>query len=101
MGMVANLEYDRDALAAFCRHHHIKTLRFFGSVLRDDFGDDSDVDVLVEFEEDHTPGFFRLVEMEEELSQMLDRRADLKTPFDLSPRFRQDVLQQAETAYAA
>ena len=88
-----------DKVAAFCRRHHIRTLRLFGSALRDDFGPDSDVDVLVEFEEGHVPGFFGLAGMEEELGQLLGRKVDLNTPNSLSPRFRQSVLKEAEVRY--
>lgn len=63
--MTVHVPVPQDQLAAFCRHHHIRRLAFFGSVLRADFGADSDVDVLVEFERDHTPGFLRLATMEQ------------------------------------
>jgi uncharacterized protein len=90
---------DRRQLAEFCRHHHIRRLAFFGSVLRDDFGPESDVDVLVEFEAGHVPGlgFFS---MEEELSRILGRKVDLNTPGFLSPHFRDEVLAEAEIGYA-
>ena len=72
-----------DRVVDFCRHHHIKRLSLFGSALRDDFGPKSDIDVLVEFEDGKTPSFFRLSDMEDELSAMLDgRKADLRTPED-------------------
>jgi hypothetical protein len=69
--------------------------------LRDDFRPDSDVDVLVEFEPGHVPGFFRLLAMEEELSSIFARAVDLRTPEDLSRYFRQSVLAHAEVHYAA
>jgi predicted nucleotidyltransferase len=76
-------------------------LSLFGSVLREDFRPDSDVDVLVEFEEGHTPGFFGLARMEEELSKLLGgRKVDLRTPQDLSRYFREEVLASAAVQYA-
>jgi uncharacterized protein len=73
----------------------------FGSILREDFGRDSDVDILVEFEQDHVPGFFRLLDMEEELSNLFGgRKVDIRTPQDLSRYFRDDVLAEAEIRYA-
>lgn len=96
----ARIPIDREALAAFCRRHHIRKLGLFGSVLRDDFGPESDVDVLVEFEPGHVPGlaFFA---MEEELSRLLGRKVDLNTPGFLSPYFRDRVLEEAEVQYVA
>lgn len=95
-----NITVPRGALAEFCRRHHIRKLSFFGSVLRDDFRPDSDVDVLVEFEPGHAPGFFRLSDMSQELSSLLGgRRVDLRTPQDLSPYFREDVIATAELGY--
>lgn len=97
--MSTRVAYDRRRLAEFCRRHCIRRLAFFGSVLRDDFGPDSDIDVLVEFEPGHVPGlgFFS---MEEELGQILGRKVDLNTPGFLSPHFRDEVLREAETGYA-
>ncbi len=89
---------DRIKIAEFCRKHHIRRLAFFGSVLRDDFRPDSDVDVLVEFEPEHTPGlaFFA---MEAELAEILGRKVDLNTPNFLSPYFRAQVEAEAEAQY--
>ena len=89
-----------EKLAEFCRQRHIRKLALFGSVLREDFRADSDVDVLVEFEPGHVPGlaFFA---MEEELSQILGRRVELHTPNFLSPFFRDRIMQEAETQYAS
>jgi uncharacterized protein len=85
-------------IAEFCRKHHIRKLALFGSVLRDDFGPNSDVDVLVEFEPDKTPGlaFFA---MQDELSELLRRAVDLNTPAWLGKYIRDDVLAEAETMY--
>lgn len=90
----------RDEVAAFCRRNHIRRLALFGSVLRDDFRPDSDVDMLVEFEIGHTPGldFFG---MENELSEMLGRKVDLNTLGFLSRYFRDEVLKEAEDLYVA
>jgi predicted nucleotidyltransferase len=91
----------RDKIADFCRRNHIRKLSLFGSVLRSDFGPDSDVDVLVEFEPGHVPGFFRLFDMEEELSSLVGgRKVDIRTPQDLSRYFRDEVLTHAEVQYA-
>ena len=87
-------------IEAFCRHNHIRRLALFGSVLREDFTPDSDVDVLVEFEPGKTPGlaFFG---MQDELSGIFGRQVDLNTPGFLSPYFRDAVLAQAESLYVA
>ena len=97
--MSTHIAVDREQLAAFCERHHIRELALFGSVLRDDFGPDSDVDVLVEFEPGHTPGTGVL--RERELSELLGRKVDLNTPRDLSRYFRDEVLREAEVLYAA
>ena len=86
-------------LTAFCRKHHIKKLSLFGSVLRDDFRPDSDIDVLVEFEQGYVPGF-GIVAMEDELSRLVGRKVDLRTPNDLSRYFREQVIRDAEVLYA-
>ncbi|MHB8586104.1 MAG: nucleotidyltransferase family protein [Thermoplasmatota archaeon] len=95
------IRVDRRALARFCKKHHIRRLSFFGSVLREDFRPDSDVDVLVEFDPAHHPGFFGLSDLQLELSEMLGRKVDLRTPRDLNRVFRSEVLASAETLYAA
>ena len=87
-------------ITRFCRKHHIRKLAFFGSVLRDDFGPESDIDVLVEFEPGHVPGF-AFFDMEEELSIILGRQVDLNTPQFLSPYFRDRVLAEAEVKFGA
>jgi uncharacterized protein len=85
-------------IAEFCKRHHIAHLSVFGSAIRDDFGPESDVDVLVEFEAGHAPGldFFG---MQEELSGIFGRRVDLNTPGWLSPYFRAQVLAEARPLY--
>jgi hypothetical protein len=100
--MTQNIVISEEKLADFCRRNHIRELSFFGSVLRDDFRPESDVDVLVEFEPGHEPGFIRLAGMELELSEILEGRVvDLRTSADLSRYFRHDVLAEAEVQYAA
>jgi len=96
--MSARIAIDREKIAAFCRRHHIRRLALFGSVLRDDFGPDSDVDVLVEFEPEHVPGL-AFISMEIELSELLGRKVDLNTPKFLSRYLRDRVLADAEEQY--
>ncbi len=96
-----NLEVPEEAVAGLCRRRHIRKLAFFGSVLREDFGPNSDVDVLIEFEPGHEPGFFRLFDIEQELSAVLGgRKVDLRTPQDLSRYFRGEVIAGAQVCYA-
>ncbi len=90
---------DRTQIAAFCRRHRIRKLSLFGSVLRSDFGAASDVDVLVEFETGHRVGLIRLAGIERELSALLGRKADLRTPADLSRYFREEVVAGAAVQY--
>lgn len=90
-----------DQLAAFCRRNHIKKLSLFGSVLKGTARPDSDIDLLVEFEPGHVPGYFGLVGMELELTDKLGRKVDLRTPAELSRYFREEVVQMAEVQYAA
>ena len=97
--MKPQVSIPRDQLAEFCRGHGIKRLAIFGSALRSDFGPDSDIDLLVEFEPDRIPGFFGLAGMELELTRMLGRKVDLRTPEELSRYFRAAVLEEAEVQY--
>jgi len=97
--MAKAISIDHISLAALCRRHHIRRLSLFGSVLRPDFRPDSDVDVLVEFEPGRVPGF-DFFAMQEELSEILGRRADLSTPRFLSRYFRQRIVREAEDVYA-
>ena len=88
------------SVADFCRRHHIRRLSLFGSVLRDDFQPESDVDVLVEFEPGCVPGFIRLAGMELELEELFDgQKVDLRTPEDLSRYFRDEVMDIAMVLY--
>ena len=93
-----NLSIPKKQIAAFCRRHHIKKLSLFGSVLRQDFRPDSDIDVLVEFERGHFPGL-SFFSMQRELSEIFGRKVELHTPNFLSHHFRDRVLQEAEVQY--
>ena len=95
----ARITVPREKIATFCRKNHIRKLSLFGSAMRDDFRPESDIDLLVEFEPGHAPGFFQLVEMENELSGMLDRKVDLRTPAELSRYFRNEVIESCEVQY--
>jgi predicted nucleotidyltransferase len=87
-------------IADFCRRHRVRKLSLFGSALRQDFMPESDVDFLVEFEPDYRIGYFGLAGMEMELSELIGRKADLRTPEELSRHFRQQVVDTAEVKYA-
>jgi predicted nucleotidyltransferase len=96
--MVARIPLPKEEIARFCRRHHIQRLALFGSVVRDDFRPDSDVDVLVQFEPGKAPGW-EFFGMQDELTQLLGRNVDLNTPGFLSRYFRDRVLAEAETVY--
>jgi uncharacterized protein len=95
---MARISIDREKIADFCRKHNISRLSLFGSVLGDDFGPASDVDVLVEFEPGHIPGL-AFFSMEEELSRIIGRKVDLNTPGFLSPYFRDRIERESEVQY--
>jgi predicted nucleotidyltransferase len=91
----------KDLIEAFCRRHHIRKLSIFGSYLHEDFGPESDIDFLVEFDPAHIPGLIEFAGMEIELSELLGgQKVDLRTPQELSRYFREDVLAEAEVQYA-
>ncbi|MGD0094011.1 MAG: nucleotidyltransferase family protein [Planctomycetota bacterium] len=95
------IEISEEKLAEFCRRNHIRILSLFGSILRDDFGPDSDVDVLVEFEPGHTPGF-AFIRMENELSALVGgRKVDLVLRNALLPRLRKRILAQEVVQYVS
>jgi predicted nucleotidyltransferase len=98
--MKAKIEIPKEKLADFCRRNRIRRLAFFGSVLRDDFTPESDVDVLVEFEPGTRVGL-RFFGMERELSEVLGHKVDLNTPGFLSKYFRDEVIAEAEVLYDA
>lgn len=93
------IDVPRERIAEFCRRHHIRRLAFFGSVLREDFTPQSDVDVLVEFEPHTRLTYFTLAHIEDDLSTVLGRKADLHMPGTLHPYLRDKVLRQAEDLY--
>ncbi len=95
------IEIDGEQVAAFCRKHHLTKLALFGSVLTDRFGPESDVDVLFEYDPAHVPSLFDVAGMEEELSALFGRKADMRTPRDLSRHFRDEVVRSARIQYAA
>ena len=97
--MNAQVSIPKDQIAAFCEGHGIKRLSVFGSALRPDFGPDSDIDLLVEFEPDRIPGLLGIAGMELELTRMFGRKVDMRTAEDLSRYFRQEVLAEAQTQY--
>ncbi len=88
-----------DKIVEFCQHNHINRLSLFGSILRSDFRPDSDIDLLVEFMPGQRIGFFELAGMEIELTELLGRKVDLRTPEELSHYFRQEVLDSAQVLY--
>jgi predicted nucleotidyltransferase len=95
----SQVQIPKERLVEFCRRHHIRRLAFFGSVLREDFGPHSDVDVLVEFEPGHVPGL-GLIRIQDELSDLLGgREVDLVTPKFLHPRIRDRVMAEMAVQY--
>jgi len=94
------LNIDNRAIKSFCVKHRIRRLALFGSILRKNFKSDSDIDVLVEFEPEAAVGLLLMAAMERELSSILGRKVDLRTPDDLSPYFRDDVISSAQVQYA-
>ncbi len=98
--MPSKISVPQEEIREFCNRHHIRKLALFGSVLRDDFGPESDIDVLVEFEPDAGVGFFELYDMEEELSRLFGgRNVQMMTPRSLSKYFRDSVVGGAEVQY--
>lgn len=95
------IQLPRERVADFCRRHHVRRLSLFGSALTSRFGPDSDVDLLVEFEPGAVVGYLALAAMEMELSRLLGRKVDLRTPAELSRYFRDEVVRTAEVQYAA
>ncbi len=98
--MPARIDIPREEIAEVCRRYRVHRLALFGSVIRDDFRPESDVDVLVEFEPGYAAGF-EFFDMRYELIDLLNREVDLHTPASLSPYFRQEVLDEAEEIYVA
>ncbi len=96
---ITNISVPSEEITRFCQRHHIQKLSFFGSVLRTDFSPESDIDILVEFDPKYIPGLIRLSVMEQELSNIFQREVDLRTAEDLSPYFRQEVIDSAIIQY--
>ncbi len=93
------IEFAADRIEAFCRKNGIVRFAVFGSILREDFGPDSDVDILVEFASDAEIGFFTLARLEQELTEMLGRTSEIHTVQGLHPLYRDEVIQEAEVRY--
>ena len=97
----ARIRIPKDRIADFCKRHRIRRLSFFGSILREDFGPDSDVDVLVEFEPGTRMGLIQLAGLEIELGRIIGRRVDLNTPGFISKYYRDQILTEADIQYDA
>jgi len=95
----SRINIPRELIAGFCRRYRIRKLSLFGSVLRDDFDSNSDIDVLVEFEPGERVGLIRLARIESELEGILGHKVDINTPGFLSKYFREEILSQAEVQY--
>jgi len=98
--LTQNLNIDSEAIAEFCKRNHIRWLAIFGSAVRDDFGPESDVDVLVEFEVGKTPGY-RFITMQDQLSEIVNRDVDLLTRKSLNRWIKARVLSEAQVLYDA
>ncbi len=97
--MSLKIDLSEDKIKEFCQRNRIRRLSLFGSVLREDFGPESDIDVLVEFESGTSVGLITLAGMEIELGQMLGYKVEIHTVKGLNPHFRDEVLDQAEVQY--
>lgn len=95
------IHFDEKAIADFCKTNGVARLSLFGSVLRDDFHPESDIDILVEFLPGRTPTLFSIAEMEADLGDLIGRRVDLRTPQELSRFFRDEIIAQARLLHAA
>ena len=89
----------KDQIAEFCKKNHIKKFAFYGSILRDDFRPNSDIDVLVDFDQEAKMDLIRMAEIEIELSDIVGKRVDMRTPQDLSKYFRDKVVREADVQY--
>jgi len=101
----AHIEIPKEKLAEFCKKWKIREFSFFGSVLRDDFGPESDIDVLVAFSEDAEHSLFDLIHMENELREIFRRDVDLvsRGGIEASRNYirRKAIIDSAEAIYAA
>jgi hypothetical protein len=94
------VEIPEKELEDFCKRNHIRELSLFGSILREDFSTNSDIDILVEFDEGHVPGLIRISSMERELSQLFKgRKVDLRTTYDISVNYRDEVMGSRRVIY--
>ncbi len=93
------IEIPQDWLADFCKRQSIRRLSLFGSVLREDFTDESDVDILIEFEDGAQVGYIGMMRAQQELSDLLGVCVDLRTPAEISKYFRDRVMEEAEVYY--
>lgn len=100
MARTLALDLSQEELTEFCRRWHIRRLSLFGSTLRGEARPDSDVDLLVDFQPGHRVGLIKMARIERELSELIGRKVDLRTPADLSRYFREEVLREAEVQYA-
>ena len=89
------------AITAFCQRHHVRELALFGSILRDDFGPDSDVDILIEFEPGAGVGYLKFFHLQDELTELFGREVDLFTPNSLKSFARETALQSKTVIYAS
>ena len=94
-----HIRIPHDEIVAFCERHHIRKLSLFGSVMREDFNDDSDIDMLVEFDSGAVVTYFDMAQIEIELSNLLERKIDLREPQELSHYFRKQVINGAQLVY--
>ena len=103
--MVRRIEISKEKIKDFCRDNHIRSMALFGSVLREDFGPDSDIDIMVEFEEDKGPSLFGLIDMQEKLSEILAHKVDLveRKCIERSENYirKRHILESLETIYVA
>ena len=97
--MLLPISIPQSHLDRFCQQNHIRKFSFFGSILREDFSDRSDIDVLVEFHPEGIPGFIKLMQMQQELTDLFGRQVDLRTPNAISPYIRDRILQEALVQY--
>ena len=95
-----HIEFPKEEIEEFCKKHYIRKRSLFGSALRDDFTSESDLDILVAFDQAHIPGLIRLAGMELELGEILGRKVDMRAAQDLSRYFRDEVLNSAVVQYA-
>ena len=94
-----HVAFNKKKIGLFCKKHHVVFLALFGSILTPQFNNSSDIDVLVKFDKKHIPTLLDIVDMESELSSIMGRTVDLRTPNDLSPYFRQEVVSKAKIIY--